>query len=124
MRRAASRLGLCLLKNTHNLRLKFLEIERQHRAPWMQDQVAARRQQFHVAAKRLSHAALDAVPLMSLAKHLAGGEADTRASRGLGNRAGSGPRSQKPAHGRRLALAAGRIGALIIRMLPQARAGQ
>ena len=79
--RHARRLGACLLKNTHNLGLKFREFRGEHRAARMQDQVEALGQQVHVAAKHLAHAALDAVALVRLAQHLAGGEPDARAGR-------------------------------------------
>ncbi len=46
----------------------------------------SRRQQVDVAAQGLSHAALDAVALVGLAEHLAGGEPDAWARRGLGCR--------------------------------------
>ena len=117
---AARRLGPGLLKNTHNLRLKFREFHGEHDAAGMKDQIEARGQQIHVAAQGLAHAALDAVALMGLAQHLARGEADARPQ----------PeqlapsvrlRRQKPAHGCGLPLAAGRIGALIVGVLAQAR---
>ena len=75
------RLGLCLLKDTHNLRLKFREFHGEHGAARMEDQIAALGQQIHMAAQGLAHAALDAVALMRLAQHLAGGEPDARACR-------------------------------------------
>jgi hypothetical protein len=71
--RHARRLGICLSQDTFNLRLKFREFHGQYAAPGMEDQIAALRQQVHVAAQGLSHAALDAVAFMRLAQHLARG---------------------------------------------------
>jgi len=48
----SGRLGACLLKDTHNLRLKFLEIDGKHRTARVQDQVAALGQQLDVPAVR------------------------------------------------------------------------
>ncbi len=73
-----ARLGFCLLKDTHNLRLKFRKFDGEHRAAGMQDQVEAAGQQVQMAAQGLAHAALDAVALMRLAQHLARGEPDAR----------------------------------------------
>ena len=67
-------------------------------------------------AQNLAHAALDAVALVRLAQHLAGGEPDARA----GLRASvCGARNQLIEGG--LAFAAGRIGALIVGVLAQTR---
>jgi hypothetical protein len=70
------RFGICLLKNTYNLRFKFRKFEGEDRAAGMKDQVAALRQHVHVAAQSLSHAALDAVAFMGFTQNLTGGEAD------------------------------------------------
>jgi hypothetical protein len=91
-----------------------------HGPAWMEDQIAALRKQIHMAAQGLAHAALDAVAVVSPAQHLAGGEPDARARR-EGDQAFSGLLRQKPAHGARLALAAGSIGALIVGVLAEAR---
>jgi hypothetical protein len=64
-----------LLKDTHNLRLKFRKFDGEHDAARMEDEIEALRQQVDVAAQGLAHAALDAVALMRLAQHLARGEA-------------------------------------------------
>jgi hypothetical protein len=72
----------CLLKDTHNLRLKFLEIHGQHGSARMENEVAARGQQVQMPAQGLFHASLDAIAFMGFAHHLAGGEADARASWG------------------------------------------
>jgi len=47
----------------------------------MEDQIAALRQQLHMAAQSLSHAALDAVAFMGFAQDLANGEAGARSCR-------------------------------------------
>ena len=73
------RFGMCLMKNTHNLRLKFRKFEGQDDSAWVKDQIASLRQQVDVAAQSLSHAALDAIAFMGLAQNLAGGETHARA---------------------------------------------
>jgi hypothetical protein len=70
-----------LLKNTHNLRLQFREFHRQHRAPRMEDQIAALGKQFHMATDRCSHPPLQPVALVRLAHHLARGQAHARTFR-------------------------------------------
>lgn len=98
-----------LLKDTHDLRLKFHEFEGKHGAARMEDEIEAFREQLNVAAESLAETALDAIALVGLTEDFAGGEADPR--RGgtcvtsiAGMRL---PRGKKPAHGRRLALASG-----------------
>jgi hypothetical protein len=113
------------VKDTHNLRFKFRKFDGEDGTARMEDEIAAQRQQVYVAAQGLAHAALDAVAFMGFTKDLAGGEADARgclAGRGV---VGGGwrLRGQKPGHGRGLPLAAGRIGALIVGVLLEARAG-
>jgi hypothetical protein len=49
-RRNPRRLGLCLLKDTYNLRLKFRKFQSQYNAARMENQIAALGQQPHVAA--------------------------------------------------------------------------
>src|SRR5208337_2590215 len=105
-----------MLKDTHDLGFEFLEIHGEHRAARMEDKVAARRQQVEVTAQSLFHASLDAIALMSFAQHLSGGEANAWAV--------SSPRRKKPAHGGRLALAAGSIGAQIVSVLRQAHSAE
>ena len=79
--RHARRLGVGLLKDTHNLGLEFREFDGEHRAARMQDQIEAQGQQVHMAAQHLAHAALDAIALVRFAQHLAGGEPNARAGR-------------------------------------------
>ena len=110
------------MKDTHNLRFKFRKFEVEDRSAGMEDEIAAQRQQGDVAAQGLSHAALDAIAFMGFAQDLAGGEADARICWVVS--ASHLPRREEPAHGRGLTFAAGGIGALIVCVLLQARAGQ
>ena len=111
------------MKDTYNLRLKFREIHGEHHASGVEDQVATLGQQIHMAPNGLPHAALDAITLVRFAQNLASGEPYARTWRLLGAGVSGLLRGQKPAHGRRLALATGRIGTLIVGVLAQARAG-
>ena len=92
----ARRFGLGLLKDTHDLCLKFREFDCQYRAAGMEDQIAPCGQQINMAAQGLAHAALDAVALMGLAQHLAGGQPDARTGgqRRFGKARGWGARNQ------------------------------
>ena len=72
----------------------------------------ALRQQIHVTAQDLAHAALDAVALMRLAQHFTGSETDPRPGM-----QGPALRRQKPTHRSRLAFAACSISALIVGVL-------
>jgi hypothetical protein len=84
----------------------------------MKNEIAALGHQLQMAAQGLSHAALDAVALMGLAEHLAGCEADTWSLKRFAH--GRQARGQEPAHRCGLALAGGRIGALIVGVLTKA----
>ena len=94
------RLGLGLLKDTHNLALELRKFHRENSAARVQDEVEARGQKIDMAAQSLAHAALDAVALVSLAHDFAYGEADarrggsTRAFSCCGTVCGAGARNQ------------------------------
>ena len=77
--RKARGLASGLVKDTHNLILKFREFQRQHNAPWMQDQIEAGREHFDMTPQHLAHAPLDAIAFMRFAEYLACGEPHTRA---------------------------------------------
>jgi hypothetical protein len=116
------------MKDTHNLRLKFRKIDGEDETAGMEDEVGALGQQLDVPPQDVAHAALDAIPFMGFAQHLAYGETHAGSKWQLqwqarGNEARLLGR-QKPTHGRRLPLAAGSIGALIIGVLPQTLAGK
>ena len=109
------------MKNTHNLGFEFRKFERHDSAARMQYEIEALGKQLHMTAQGLAHAPLDAVALMGLAQHFARGQAYARPSRQCGTRVSGLLARQKPAHRRRLPLAAAGVGALIIGMLLQAR---
>jgi hypothetical protein len=120
--RPPGRLGFGLLKDTHNLGLKFRKIEREHRTAWMEDEVATLGKHRDVEAQSLAHSALDAIALMGFAHYFAGCESYPRARRArIGLRL---LRGEEPTHRGRLALAARAVGALIISVLLQAQASQ
>jgi len=120
--KSPGRFGSRLLKDTHNLGLKFRKIEREHRAARMEDKIATLREQRNVSPQGLAHATLDAIALMGLAHNFAGCESHTR---GWDDPVGLlFPWGKEPAHGGRLTLAACRVGALIISVLLQAQASQ
>lgn len=73
------------MEDTHNLSFKFRKFDGENETARMKDKVAALGQQVDVAAQNLAHAPLDAIAFMGLAQHLAGGEADARASQRLGS---------------------------------------
>jgi hypothetical protein len=108
---------MCLVKDTHQFRIEFCEIDGQKRAAGMQDQIEALGQQIDVAAQCFSHAPFDAGALVGLAYNLADGESDARSIRQqLAAISGNRLWGQKPAHGRRLPLARSRVSALVVRM--------
>ena len=72
------RFGMRLMKNTHNLGFKFRKFESEDGSAWMEDQIAALRQQLHMAAQRLSHPALDAIAFVGFTQNLADGKANAR----------------------------------------------
>ena len=118
--RAASDLGL--FKDTQNLALKLREVHGEHDAARVKDEIEARGQQIDVAAEGLTHAALDAVALVSFADDFADRETDARSRRS--SRALNDLRGQEPAHGSGLALAAGSVGAKVVSVLAQTRVRQ
>ena len=67
-----------LSKDTHDLGFEFREFDGEHRPARMEDQVEAGGKQIHVTAQHFAHAALDAIALVGLAEHLAGGEPNAR----------------------------------------------
>ena len=83
-----------LVKNTQNLCFKFREIYGENRSARMKDEVTAGGKQIRMAAKRLAHAALDAITIVRLAENFACSKSDARrrcvTCRVL--------RGQKPAH--------------------------
>jgi hypothetical protein len=96
--RHAYRLSLCLMKNTHNLRLKFRKFKGQHKPPGMQDQIESSWQHVSMTPQRLAHTPFDAVALVGLAEHLARSKSHTRPSRQCGPCVSGSLPGQKPAH--------------------------
>jgi hypothetical protein len=80
--RHAGRFGFRLMKDTHNLGLKFRKIESEHVAAGMEDEIAIVGQQVHMAAQGLAHATLNEVAFMGVAEHFACSKADA-GTRGL-----------------------------------------
>ena len=121
--RHACCLSLCLMKNTHNLRLKFRKFKGEYKPPGMQDEIESRGQHVSMAPQCLAHPPLDAVAFMRLTEYFSRSKSHTRPDRqwrpGV---CGSLP-GQKPAHGRGLPLAASGIRALIIGVPLQALSG-
>ena len=120
------RLGLGLFKDTQNFPVKLREVDGEHDAARVQDEIEACGQELDVAAKSLAHAALDAVALVGLADDFTDSEADAR--RGWRGSAISGLldglRREEPAHGSGLALAGSSVGAHVVGVLAQARVHQ
>jgi hypothetical protein len=116
------RFDICLVKDTHNLRLKFRKFYGENETAGMKDQIASLGQQINVAPQCFSHATLDPIALVSFANYFAGRK--TNARRGSVMRIIYLSWSQKPAHRRGLPLAPGRIGPLIVGVLLQAQTCQ
>lgn len=110
-------LSICLLENTHNLRIKFREFERQHRSVRMKDQIATARQLVDMPPQHFTKPPLDPIALVSWTQDLADSKSDSRASRLT-------LRCQKPAHRCRTALPSFSVYALKIRVPAQPRASQ
>jgi len=110
-------LSICLLENTHNLRIKFREFERQHRSVRMKDQVAAARQLVDMPPQHFAKPPLDPIALVRWTEDLADSKSDSRACRLTLCR-------QEPAHRCRAALPSFSVYALKIRVPAQSRASQ
>lgn len=78
LRRFARCLGGCLLKDTHNLALKFRELYGEHNPARMKDEIVSHGNEVNVTAQSLAHASLDSVAVVSLAQHLANGQSNSR----------------------------------------------
>ena len=76
-RRAAASVCACSRIRTTSAS-SFGEFEGQYTAPWMQNQIESGGQQLNMAAQHFTHAALDAIAIVSLAQHFAGGKPDAR----------------------------------------------
>jgi hypothetical protein len=79
--RHAHGFSICLMKDTHNLRLKFREFDGEHEAAGMEDEVEALGQHVDMAAQGLAQAALDAISFVCFADHFADGEPHARPNR-------------------------------------------
>lgn len=110
-------LSICLLENTHNLRIKFRELERQHRSMRMKDQVVAARQLVDMPPQNLAKPTLNPIALVRWTEDLADSKSDSRASRLTLCR-------QEPAHRCGTTLPSFSVYALKIRVPAQPRAGQ
>lgn len=77
-RRHPRGLRIRLLEYTQNLGFQFRKFHSHYNAAGMEDEIAACREQIHMAAENVSHTALDAVALVGLANNLANSQANTR----------------------------------------------
>jgi hypothetical protein len=97
--RHARGFSICLMKDTHNLRLKFREFDGEHEAAGMEDEIEALGEQVDMAAQGLAHPALDAISLVRFAHHFADGEPQARPNRQRRPGVSGLLRANEPTHG-------------------------